>query len=504
MPPLKLGFLAYGALIPFFLLLKDKHGFEAFRWSYLTGFVVFALNLYWLWSVTRAGFLGALLALPLFFSLYGIVHSKLLKSFGKWAYLFFPFLWTSIEYLQSLGETAFPWVYLGYSQTYFLPLIQHAEFTGVYGISFWVVCLNIQIYFLWLNKNAQNKKYLFSGLIFLTFVVPALFGLFVLNNQSEGEQVKIALVQGNIDPYEKWDPLYLDRNFNIYIEKSKEMMSQNPDLVIWPETATGTWLRYERKYRDTIHHLVDSTGIPILTGSIDYKFNDKTDYDHFNSTFLFEPFTSRIQDYQKIQLVPFSERVPYSHFMPIEFFRDFLSDLELGVGSFTRGKENNLLYFFPKTEYDTLSAARNPEKKYRFASPICYESVFPDIVRKFAKNGADFLAIVTNDAWFGKTSVPYQHTQIAAMRAIENRISIARCANTGISCFIDPFGRVSQSTNLFVKDTRIGVIKKRVTTTFYTQYGNVFAKIVSFVSLLGLIFGLVLFRISKNIRTDDI
>jgi apolipoprotein N-acyltransferase len=498
LPPFKTGFLAYGALVPFFLLLKDKRGFEAFRWSYLTGFVVFAFTLYWLWGVTKAGFLGALLVLPLYFNLYAFFHTTLLKRFGKWAFALFPFLWTSVEYLQSIGETAFPWVYLGYSQSYYLPLVQYAEYTGVYGISFWIVCINVLIYLLWQYRNVPIRKIVISSTLLVLFIVPAAFGLYVLREKPKGETLKIALIQGSIDPYEKWDPQYVNRNFDLYIEKTKEQMAQNPDLVIWPETATGTWLRYERKYRDIIHFMVDSSRIPLLTGSIDYTFNDQTHYDHFNSAFLFEPHSSRIQHYQKRQLVPFSERVPYSQILPIGIFRDFLSDMELGVGSYVRGKEYNLLKIYQNKEYDTLSANRNDDKKYFFAVPICYESVFPNLLRKFVKNGANFLAIITNDAWFGKTSAPYQHAQIAAIRAIENRISIARCANTGISCFIGPYGRVSQTTQLFVKDAQIGEIGLRSTTTFYTKYGNVFAIFVSFVTTMGLIVRLILPRKLKK------
>jgi apolipoprotein N-acyltransferase len=440
LPPFKTGFLAYGALIPFFLLLENKRGFDLFRWSYVTGLFVFTCTLFWLWNVTIPGLLGTILVLPLYFSLYAAFHSFVLKKFPKCGLLLVPFAWTAIEYLQVFGETAFPWVYLGYTQSYYLPLIQYAEFTGVYGISFWVACLNVLLFYLW--KNKENKQKIIPAIVIvaLFFMLPFLYGFLRISQKPAGQPIKIALIQGNIDPFEKWDPDLVDVNFDSYIQMTKEAMNEKPELVIWPETATSLWLRYERNYRNRIHHIVDSTGIPLLTGAVDYRFNNKGDYNTYNSAFLFEPNSSRLQDYKKMKLVPFSERVPYSHFMPIGFFRNFLSDMALGVGDYSRGKDYKTLSFLSSDDYKVPSFEREDVTKTSLSVSICYESVFPDFVRTFVDSGADFLAVITNDAWFGKTPAPFQHTQMAAVRAIENRRSVARCANTGVSCFIDPFG----------------------------------------------------------------
>lgn len=500
LPPFRTGFIAYGALIPFFLLIDNKRGFELFRWSYLTGFFVFLFSLFWLWNVTKPGLAGTLLVLPFLFVLYAFLHSFILKNLGQFGYMVLPFLWTFVEYIQSFSELAFPWVHLGYSQSYYLPFIQYAEFTGIYGVSLWVVMLNVILYHLW--QNRRSKGLVLKGLTAaaLLILLPAVHGITVLQSKPLPE-LKVALVQGNIDPFEKWDQAFADRNFNLYIEKSKEVMAQSPALVIWPETANGTWLRYERHYRTRIHDLVDSTGIPLLTGSIDYLLNDSSDYEYYNSAFLFEPRTSRIQDHKKMQLVPFSERVPYREFGPMRVFYKFLYDLALGVGDYTKGMEFTLLSFYKSSEYSRPIAERDSSAILKVAVPICYESVFPDLVRRFVKKGADFLAIITNDAWFGKTTAPYQHAQIAVFRAIENRISIARTANTGVSCFIDPYGRVSQATPLFQLATLVGEIQLRKSTTFYTRHGNLFANIVSFILLMSLITGLF---IRKNPEKNEV
>ena len=491
LPPFKTGFLAYGALIPFFLLLENKRGFELFRWSYVTGLLVFSCTLYWLWNVTIPGLLGTLLVLPLFFALYGFLHSFVIRKYPQIGLLLVPFIWTSIEYLQVFGDTAFPWVYLGYTQSYYLPFIQYAELTGVYGISFWVACLNVLLFYIWNNRDNKQKILYATIVIAVLFVIPSIYGYLKLSQKPNGDPLKIALIQGNIDPFEKWDPKLVDINFDSYIEMTMTALAEQPQLVIWPETATSLWLRYERNYRNRIHHLVDSTKIPLLTGAVDYRFNSEGEYDTFNSAFLFEPNNSRVQDYKKMKLVPFSERVPYSHFMPIGFFRDLLSDMALGVGDYSRGKEYKTLSFLSSKDYQVPSFERKNVAKKRLSVSICYESVFPDFVRTFVDSGADFMAVITNDAWFGKTSAPYQHAQMAAIRAIENRRYIARCANTGVSCFVDPFGRLSQKTPLFKKEIRIGTIYTNSEKTFYTKHGDVFSKIVSLTLLVSLILKLL-------------
>lgn len=491
LPPFKTGFLAYGALIPFFLLLEKKRGFDLFRWSYITGLFVFTCTLFWLWNVTIPGLLGTLLVLPLYFSLYATIHSFVQRRFPSYGLLLIPFLWTSVEYLQVFGDTAFPWVFLGYTQSYYLPLVQYAEITGIFGISFWVAALNVLLFFIY--KSWENRKKIIPAFITIAVLIllPAIHGLSKMSQIIEDKPIKISLIQGNIDPFEKWDPSLVDVNFDSYIQMTKEAMNEKPDLVIWPETATSLWLRYERNYRNRIHHIVDSTRIPLLTGAIDYRFNREGEYNTYNSAFLFEPNSSRLQDYKKMKLVPFSERVPYSQFMPIGFFRDLLSDMALGVGDYSRGKDYKTLSFLSSKEYQIPSFEREDVTKTALSISICYESVFPDFVRTFVDSGADFLAVITNDAWFGKTPAPYQHAQMAALRAIENRRYVARCANTGVTCFIDPFGRVTQQTPLFKKKVSVGTIYTNSKKTFYTKHGDIFSKIVSLILVVSLILKLL-------------
>jgi apolipoprotein N-acyltransferase len=263
---------------------------------------------------------------------------------------------------------------------------------------------------------------------------------------------------------------------------SNTAADSSPQLIVWPETATPCNLRYEPQYLHRVKAQIDSLNIPLLTGTPDYSYLDG-EFKSYNSAFLIQPHDAHISSYAKMQLVPFGERAPYQDNFPFKYIKKLLDQLELGHGDWSRGGEVVVFALPQEANKDSL----------RFSVPICYESVFPDLVRKFVRRGAEFLVVITNDAWFGRASWPnvfsgglYQHAQIATFRAIENRIAIARCANTGISLFIDKYGRVRQATKIFEEDVIIDTLGLRSQTTFYTQYGNIFSYVMSAVTLFAL------------------
>ncbi len=488
-PPFRTGFLAYVALVPFFLLLEDKKGFDAFRWGYLTGLFIDIATLFWIGWVTVPGLFGALLVLPLYIGLYALLHTLLIRKLGARAYFILPFLWTSIEYIQSIGETAFPWNYLGYTQSYYLTFIQYAEYTSVYGVSFWVVLLNVLIFMLWRKWSDIPIRRILSVTLLAVFLVPLCHGQFVLHSPKEDQKkVKIALLQGNIDPFEKWENDLNEKHFQIYENLSREAIAKDPDLLVWPETATPFYLRYEQAYLERIRNFIDSSSTALLTGSVDFEYLDDGSYLYYNSALGFEPNLYYIQRYAKMILVPFSERVPYKNYFPFNVLKKLLYDMALGIGDYSKGEDYNLFSFKTKSLYEK----KNNGFTYKFAVPICYESVFPNHIRKLTKRGADFLIIITNDAWFGKTSAPFQHTQIAVFRAIENRIAIARCANTGVSCFIDNVGHVLKSTPIFKEASIVNDVPMRNYETFYMKFGNIFALVTLITSIICILSTLLL------------
>ncbi len=483
-PPFKFGFIAYALLIPFFYLLENKSFGESFRWSYLTGFIACIGTLYWINWVTLPGGIATILFLPLYFSIYALIHNFLKTQFGERTIYLAPFTWTAVEYLRSLGEIGFPWISLAYTQTYYPALIQYASLTSIFGVSFWVVLLNVLLYRTVKCRNNKKAVLLHLLSVLILFIIPWVYGKLVMSrDHMQKGYVTVSLAQGNIDPVVKWDSAQKDFNFDTYERLSNTAAHFSPLLLVWPETATPCNLRYEPEYLGRVKSQVDSLGIPLLTGTPDYLYEDGK-FNAYNSAFLIQPRTAKIKSYAKMQLVPFGERAPYQDNFPFKYIKKLLDTLELGQGDWSRGSKVMVFSLPHEARTDSI----------RFSVPICYESVFPDLVRKFVTRGAEFLVIITNDAWFGKASWPnifsgglYQHAQIATFRAIENRIEIARCANTGISSFIDIYGRVKQSTEIFEEDVITDKVHLRTHTTFYTKYGNVFSYFVSVVTIFAVL-----------------
>ncbi|MDZ7289616.1 MAG: apolipoprotein N-acyltransferase [candidate division KSB1 bacterium] len=484
-PPFKLGFLAYWGIIPFLILLEKKSPAEAFRLGYLTGLLFSIATLYWIGWSTLPGAIATILIHPLYYALFAI----LLVPVRRWwptAYLLtVPFLWTAIEYLKSIGELGFPWVTLGYTQTYYLHLIQYASYTSVYGVSFWVVSLNVLFLALWQFRQNTRRVILLSTILLLFFVIPYLYSLAVLQNSQEPqEQIRVGMVQGNVDPYQKWEAGFVEQNFQIYENLTRLVAKDKPEVVIWPETATPTWLLHNAGHLQRVRRLAAEIGAPILTGIPDYIFLDNNEYRTFNAAALIYGDDRPVPTYAKIHLVPFGERVPFEDYFP--FFKKWIAKLEMGEGNFSPGSEIKLF----SLEARTASASTVATNTKHLATVICFESIFPEQVAAFVRKGADLLVVITNDAWFGRPNVPYwlsggvyQHAQIAVFRAIENRISIARCANTGITETIDPYGRITRQAPVFKEAVLVGGVPLRQETTFFSQHGHVFTHAVSFMAL---------------------
>ena len=498
-PPFKFGFLAYGALVPFFYLLEEKSLKESFRWGYIAGLFISIATIYWITFVTIPGALATILIHPLYYSLYAMIHT-FLRQRGDEKFVFaIPFIWTGIEYLKSLGELGFPWITLGYTQTHYLSLIQYASYTGVFGISFWVVLINVLVYLMLKNLEKPKKVIILLVSTTILFMLPWLYGKHVLPEDDEFQEgVEVALLQGNIDPYLKWDKRKVELSFDKYEKLSRLAARKIPDLIVWPETATPTYLLHDYSKLTRVKNLVEELDIPLITGTPDYTSFGRNERKTYNSVVLIKPNNSNIPKYSKMQLVPVAERVPYEDKIPI--LKEFIQSLKIGEGNFSPGEEIVLfeipfkrIHVAESTFYEPNGSGNDSknDKVVSFATIICFESIFPDLVQKFVKNGAKFLVVITNDAWVGRDYFPwwlnaglFQHAQMSVFRAIENRISIARCANTGVSMFINPFGRIQSTSSIFKEEFLVSNIPLRREITFFTKYGNVFTQIVSFIGLI--------------------
>ncbi len=468
-PPLPLGLLAYVGLIPLLLSAERLQGRAAFGAGVIQGTVFYSATIYWISWITLPGMAGAIVYMALFRGLFLWVLSRVVRRFGVLGFWSTPFIWVAFEYFSSIGDMGFPWALLGITQTEYLPLIQYAEFTGVFGVSFWIVVVNLTVLAI-----VRQRLRLAAGVVALIvlFGVPTLYGLLRLSTPLDGRPVSIGAVQPNIPPLAKQD-LGFEYNFNILQELTRPAVESGVDLVVWPETATKAYLESEfhRRYRDRLQAYVDSLQVYLYTGA--HRVEAGPPVRSYNSSFLLSPGQSSLQRYDKIKLVPFGERAPFPELLP--FLRKIrFTGAGYVSGNFDSGKQ--------LTVFDGPGA--------RFSALICFDSVFPGFVRELVSRGAEYLVVITNDGWFGRTSGPYQHAEAAVFRAIENRRAVVRCANTGVSTLIDPLGRKDQTTGIFHEALLIGTVAARTQMTFYTQYGDLFSQVCGLlaVALLGLSF----------------
>jgi apolipoprotein N-acyltransferase len=438
---------------------------QAAKLAFLAAITANFISLYWIAFNSGAGFIpvfasliGAILYLGIFWSGMGYLVAFIEKRSSK-GLIVLPFVWVTMELIRSLGALGFPWINLGLTQTEYLPLIQMADITGSYGISFWIILINIGFYLALISKN--KRKYLI--LTSLIFVLVFSYGLIRINTIDEinSAPVSIAITQPNINPDKKWEPESREEIFSLMNGFLDSALNLKPDLVLWPESAVPAYLRLSSHRRRPIIERLAKANIPLLSGTVDRIIDKDGDKVYYNSSIFIKPDGS-IKMYHKIHLVPFAEYIPLSG----KF--SSLKKLNFGQGNFTSGKEYTVF---------KLDSAK-------FSNIICYESSMPVIVRKLVKNGAQFITIQANDGWLGKSAGPYQHFELAKLRAIENRVPIVRCANTGISGVINPIGIVQHKIPLGKKSIIKADILPAQNLTFYTKYGEVFAILCIMVSLI--------------------
>ena len=482
-PKIGLDWLAWFALVPLLYTLKDQPAGAGFRLGFITGLVHFLTLLYWLVPVMRTyGYLPAylsvliLLLLAAFLALFVASFAAILAKVGKNSVrclVMIPLLWVALEYLRSFLFSGFPWELLGYSQFNRLQLIQISDILGVYGLSALIAFVNgaVFITLLYLTKrrwlDAEITKRLVTGAVIALILGIALswsyghWRLKTIDHLIEiSPKTRVAVVQGNIDQAVKWDPAFQIDTVKKYNRLSASITKQRPDLIVWPESATPFYFLYDIKPTELVFEGIRQTTADYLIGSPSFtQTGDVVRY--FNSAYLISPLTKHMSKYDKTHLVPFGEYVPLKKWLP------FLGKIVAQVGDFKAGKEGETLLW--KTEQVGIQ--------------ICYEIIFPRLSRAMAKNDASLLINITNDAWFGKTSGPYQHFSMTVFRAVENRRALVRSANTGISGFIDPAGRVLDSTPLLQDAALARSIPLLKTKTVYTRIGDLFAQLC-FVSAL--------------------
>lgn len=471
MPPLPLSFLAYFALLPLFFSLQNCSLKDAVRKGLIFTLFFNLAVMYFLslnsgapFFITFSSFLVTALVLSLFGPIFTVPLWLALKKFGKFGLLAAPFFWAGMEYLKSLGEIAAPWNITPLTQSPYLLPIQIVSLTGVWGLSFWVAALNTLLYLSW----KHSPRWLVLTVII--FAAPFILGVVILKTgEPPAKLYPVAVIQGNVDPQEKWSNS-LETNLNIY--RRLTQTADSAALTVWPEAAIPVYLNASLQARQYLRNLVQDNNTPILTGALTREYSPDNTVKRFNSAYLVQPGVYDFPRYDKIHLVPGGERIPFQKLIPA------LGKLNFGQAEFSPGEKYTLF------SQDSL----------RFGVMICFESVFADIARRFTVNGADFLVNITNDGWYGKSAEPYQQALLTRFRAIENRRSMIRAANTGISYLMDGYGRFIRQSQLEVEAILVEEIPLYAGNTFYTRYGDLFAKSILLLSGIIVILSVIPFK----------
>lgn len=484
-PPFPFPFtlLIFVGLIPYFIVIKRRTTLASIsRATFLFSLVFSLITIYWVgsWSSEADPYLMlAGVALLLVYPCVMLIPSTLFyltkKVFPKFdAIWFFPLFWVTLEYLLTQTDLRFPWLLLGHGLAKFNLFIQGADIVGTNGLSLIAAYLNVLLFKSFFEKNSEEKfrlkPLLIAVFIFLCMII---YGIYKTSTFRISERkVRIGIVQPNLNPWDKWSTGNLSDLLNMYLTLSQKCVDEGAEVILWPETALpvyafgGTYPMVE----NSIYNFLDTNHVSLLTGMPDiiYDLNQNNIpedskysgpgnyyYRTYNAVLGLNPGSRSIQRYGKMKLVPLGERVPF-----VDQFA-FLGDLlkwGVGITGWNIGKDTTV-FKIKNEKIDTI----------KVGGLVCYESVDPVFVTAFVQKGAELITVVTNDSWYGKSSGPYQHKDFAMLRAVENRRSVVRCANGGVSCIINAKGNILAETEMFEKTTLVGEVPLQDEKTFYSE-----------------------------------
>lgn len=511
-PPADLGFLAWIALVPWFILVVTEE-----RYAYLNalfiGAVFIFIQLSWMRHVTYIAWILLSLYCAAYFLGFAFCSRFIIFKLKLPLVVVAPFTWVALEYIRSFFLSGFPWFFIGHTQYQYLPIIQISDITGVYGISFIIVMVNAGIADLILcfagHSSASDssslhrftgRKFAFFGLTcILPFVLLAAilsYGFYWLSHYEPQEGPILCMVQGNIPQEVKFESDEEDEISILkkYTDLSMGIKGKPVDLLVWPETMIPGLLNIDPELTgrkiDVLSQLTpiqlsQDLNTNLLLGGIALTLVGEEQF-YFNSAYYYNPEGKLVDRYDKIHLVPFGEFTPLKKYFP---FLAKLVPYEIGL---THGQRRTL-FLLKTSQHGSLV----------FGSSICYEDTVPSLIRKFKKDGADFMLNITNDGWFRNSAELDQHLAIMVFRAVENRFCMARAANTGISSFVGPDGaiyaKLSDSKGKYreISGTlvdRIKLIEKY--NPFYTICGDWFS--ILCVTAVGIMFFIAVFKYNNR------
>ena len=485
----KFGHPAFGwiALVPLFVALTGWRGrpgqlpgctsLRAFTLGLLTGGVYFLGTVYWTGAVveTFGGLTGpvalfAMAMLAVYLAVYpalaALAIGRLVRIGGVRALFLAPAAWVATEYLRGgylMG--GFPWVPLGNSQVTVLPVAQLASLLGVYGLSALVAFVNASLAVALLTAGRQRVAA--AALALAVPLATGAWGTWRIADGSlrrSGTPLRVGLVQANVAQSAKWNPKMARHIFTTHIAITRDLARRGAQYVLWPESALPFRFEDDKTGKAVIEDLARELRIHLLFGSDELVGGNRS----YNSAFLVGPDGRSLAVYRKIHLVPFGEFIPFSGWLA------FFPPLVETVGGFAP--------FAPGTEVVMLPVGGHPT-----STAICYEVVFPSLIASAVHAGSELLTTVTNDAWYGQSSAPFQHFEMAAMRAIEQGRYLARAANTGISGVIDPYGQVLQRSRLLEEVGLVEEVRLLQGRTIYSRIGDAVAYAGAAITVLALV-----------------
>ncbi|PKP40248.1 MAG: apolipoprotein N-acyltransferase [Bacteroidetes bacterium HGW-Bacteroidetes-13] len=469
---------------------SKRKGLKIILFAYLTFLIWNYITTNWLRNSTEIGGWFAVLVNSLLMAVLILMYHKIQKKTNlKTGLVFWITFWIAFEKFHLYWDFSWPWLNLGNVFATSTHWIQWYEYTGSFGGSLWVLTINAMLFSLWINRKEYSRKILVkNSIVVLVFLmVPiSISHLIAANYQEKGISVEVIALQPNIDPYnEKYNQNNLDF-FHLFSELTKNQVTEKTDFIVAPETFFAKGEQLDKLQKSPLIHRLDDfvaeypnlnilSGIsliqifnnPYAGGEQTNQYNSYTWYNDYNSA-LFVYKDKPFELYHKSKLVVGVETIPYP-----SVFKFVLGNFMIDLGG----------TLAVKTTQKNRGIFTSANGQFKVAPIICYESVYGEFVTGYVQNGANFLAIITNDAWWGNTQGHKQHLNYARLRAIETRRSIVRSANTGISAIINQKGEIVSILGYNQKGVLKGRLKTNEKLTFYTQYGDYIARIAIFVSI---------------------
>jgi apolipoprotein N-acyltransferase len=456
--------------------------------GYATGLVFYGGALHWIALLSKVAvtvswimypaWLAAAAYLALYPALAGALTAWARRALGLPVAIGWPLFYLAADGLRALGELGFPWLHLGYSQWNVLPVLQLASLSGVSAVSLWVGVLNALALALLVPRlgwtrgaGVPSRRTTLALATALVAVLAAPFLAWGLAPPAvRPDTVKVGLVQGNVPGAVKWSGKDEDATLDKFFALTRRAIALGARFVVWPETATGAYLRQNPEQRLRLQDFVDETEVPVLAGYPDYRFTGPRTYLSWNAAGVFWPRTGLGPQYAKMHLVPFGERMPFETVLPA------LGKIELGQAEWTPGIDPSPL----------------PTPLGPAGVIVCFESIFTDPARAEVLRGASWLVVITNDEWFGRSAALAQHASMSVFRAVEHHVPLARCANTGLTFLIDPYGRITRPAPAFEDAVVVEpLVRARGGPTPFTRAGDTVGPAILGLALIALLAALL-------------